>query len=82
MDGTTKDLPGKEGSTFKIILPYVNSDFWLEAEIKLEVISVPVKHRYQWYWKILHYFTLTLFFGKYYTYKVKLLKHEHTSSTR
>lgn len=38
----------------------------------LEILSEPIRHRYQWYWKILYYLTFGIFFWEYYTCKVKI----------
>lgn len=65
------DTPGKEGTTFKLTL--VNQqDIMKVDETTLEILSEPIRHRYQWYWKILYYLTFGIFFWEYWTYDVKI----------
>lgn len=70
------NTPGKEGTSFKITLD--KFDFGKENIERfypqLEVVSKPIRHRYQWYWRILYYLTLGVFFWEYYTYEVKIKK--------
>ena len=76
------DKPGINGESFKITFngdmkrgydDIVTSE---KSYHVLEVISKPVKHRYQWYWKILYYLTFGIFFWEYYTYDVKIKQDE------
>jgi len=66
--------PGVSGESFKITLSsdMVNEFPGIMDTTYLEVVSEPIKHRYQWYWKILYYLTFGIFFWEYYTYECKL----------
>ena len=70
-----EDKPGINGEEFKITL----SSSMFDARTmttdcyELEVISNPIKHRHQWYWKALHYLTFKTLFYEYCTYEVKII---------
>lgn len=74
------DKPGINGESFKLSLtPDMFRDSKLLDNIDttyLEILSEPVKHRYQWYWKVLYYLTFGVFFWEYYTYDVKIKQDE------
>lgn len=76
------DTPGKGGTTFKLT---ITPDMFKKQMIidnidrsTLEVLSEPVRHRYQWYWKILYYLTFGVFFWEYYSYDVKIIEDDKT----
>lgn len=71
------DTPGKEGIAFKLTLtPDMFKNPTIINDTILEVLSEPVRHRYQWYWKILYYLTFGVFFWEYYSYDVKIIEDE------
>lgn len=74
------DSPGINGTTFIITC---DKNSWNKNDVlgtppaELEVISEPVRRRYQWYWKILWILTLGTFFWEYYVYEVKFKQNDN-----
>lgn len=68
------DKPGINGESFKLTLnkEYVSNFPKGIDTTYFEIVSNPVRHRYQWYWKLLYYLTFGTFFWEYYTYDVKI----------
>lgn len=68
--------PGINGEEFKITLSSSMFDAHTITtdSYELEIIGNSIKHRHQWYWKVLHYLTFKTLFYEYYTYETKIIE--------
>jgi hypothetical protein len=76
------DTPGKEGTTFKLLLnpnAFKKNDIIESSEgVELKVLSTPTIRYNKWYWKILNWLTFKYFFNVDYTYTVKIIEDDNT----